>query len=182
MFIATFLLTLAVVSWAQQSVPVPALSKAPGDRNDAAVSAIILMRGGENFGKGAEATITHYFTRHLGFTGETDLLKSNFVEFREYGFRGGPTYRLLRWDRYQPFARALFGYSRFKETVTGPNRPYEEGLSYIVGGGADVRILGQIFARVSGDFEANPSFDGNKTRALRLGIGLKYAFDIRGAR
>ena len=86
--------------------PVPALSKAPGDSNDAAVSGILLMRGGQNFsnspsdwhaGDGAEATITHYFTRHLGFTGEADLMKSNFVEFREYGFRGGPTFRLIRW-------------------------------------------------------------------------------------
>jgi len=182
------MLTLAVVSWAQQAVPVPAITKAPGDSNDVAVSAIILARGGENFsnspsdwhaGTGAEATITHYFTRHLGFTAETDLLKSNFVLFREYGFRGGPTFRLFLSPRFQPFGRALFGYSRYKETNTGPTRPYEQGFSYIVGGGSDIRIVGQIFARVSGDFEANPAFADVKTHAIRVGIGLKYAFGNR---
>lgn len=172
------LLSLAVSAWSQTSVPAPALSKVSSNSNDVAVSGIVLVRDNANTGLGGDVALTHYFMKYLGFTGEADLLKSNYVELREYGFRGGPTFRLFPSSRFQPFARGLFGYSRYKETVTGPNRPYINGFSYILGGGTDIVLVGPLSARLSGDFEDDPSFVGNKTRLLRFGFGLKYSFGI----
>ncbi len=170
------LLSLAVSAWAQTLLPAPALSKVSSNSNDLAVNGIVLVRDNANTGSGGEVALTHFFMRHLGITSEADLLKSNFVGLREYGFRGGPTYRFFLSSRFQPFARGLFGYSRYKETITGPNEPYINGFSYILGGGSDVVLLGPLSARLSGDYEGNPSFNGIKTRMVRFGFGLKYSF------
>ena len=120
------------------------------------------------------------FTRHFGFSADADLLRSDYVQFREYGFRAGPTVRFFQTARMEPFARALIGYSRFKETITGPNEPYVSGVSYLVGMGDDVRLAGPVWARVAGDYEQNSSVGPKATRLLRISFGFTYKFNRFG--
>jgi hypothetical protein len=158
-----------------QTQPVPALSSI-GENTEASVNGDILVRGGPNTGEGMNASLTHYFTRHFGVTADADILKSDFRLFREYGYRAGPSVTFLRTSRIQPFVQALFGYSRFKETVTGPRRPYVSGFSYMMGAGGDVRLVGPVFARLAVDGQVDPSTHGNDTHVLRISFGLAYKF------
>lgn len=137
-----------------------------------------MVRHSDHTGEAADIALTHYFTRNLGFTADGDLLKSNYQDFREYGYRFGPTLRLVANRRLQLFTRGLFGYARFKDGLTGPHRPYEDGFSYTLGGGADTRIAGPLSVRVSGDFEdcTGASSAATPTRYLRIGFGFKYGF------
>jgi hypothetical protein len=176
------LLALAVSTWGQNVLPAPAITSAAGGNNDIAVSGIVSLRQGGNTGIGMDASASRFFTKHLAFTVEADDLKSDFVSFREYGFRGGATYRLFSARRVQPFVRGLAGYSRLKELPTGTNEPYVSGFSYIAGGGADVLVVGALAARVSADLENDPSFTNKLTgvhysvHVGRIGFGLKYSF------
>ena len=173
------LFSLTLFSNAQKPVgptqPVPALTSI-GENNEASVNGVLLVRGGPNTGEGLSASLTHYFMRHFGVTADADVLKSDFVLFREYGYRVGPTVTFLRTSRIHPFAHALFGYSRFKETMTGPHRPYVNGLSYMAGAGGDVRLAGPVFARLAVNGQVDPSTHENKTRLLRISFGLTYKF------
>jgi len=170
-------LILAASAWGENATPPSPLAGASDNSNEIAVSGAVMLRHELNTGTGVDAAITHYFVRNLGFTADADLMRSNYLDFREYGFRGGPTFRLLPERRLQFFAHGLFGYARFKDTGTGSARPYENGFSYVAGGGADVRVAGPISARMSGDFEHFTATGGaNPTRLLRFGFGLKYSF------
>lgn len=175
---AVVLLICAVSAWGAEPGPAPALGLLPVDTNQFAMSGGVLMKQKMNTGEAADAEYTHYFTRNLGFTADADLLRSNYQAFREYGYRFGPTYRFIPNQRVQLFPRALFGYARFKSGLTGPRRPYQDGFSYALGGGADIWLTGPWSARVTGDFEdCVDSFGAaNPTRFLRVEFGFKYSF------
>jgi hypothetical protein len=138
-----------------------------------------------NTGTGLDATVSHNFSKHYGIAADADILRSDFVNFREYGYRAGPTVRFNRISRVQPFARSLFGYSRFKETNTGPQRPYVNGFSFVAGAGADLRLVGPISARLAADYEQNPDIHNPQTgtaamRLLRFTMGFSYRFGAAG--
>lgn len=182
LLIALFTLTMfsnAEEPNSQRALPTPALSTS-GEGNEMSVDGIVFVRGGMNMGDGMDASLTHYFTRHLGFTADADDLTSNFVLFHEYGFRGGPTYTLRPKSRFQPFGRALFGYSRFKEINNGPTRPYVGGLSYLAGVGTDVRVVGSMFTRFAADYENDPHTGIDTTRVFRMSVGVTYKFGRYG--
>ena len=165
--------------------PVSCLGKCRGGASDVSLNGIVFVRGGMNTGTGLDATVSHYFTKHFGIAADADILRSDFVNFREYGYRAGPTVRFNRIWRVQPFARSLFGYSRFKETNTGPQRPYVNGFSYLVGAGSDVRLAGPIYGRLAGDYEQNPDVHNPQTRTaatrlLRFTMGFSYRFGATG--
>lgn len=153
----------------------PALSSITGKNNEASVNGVLLVRGGPNYGEGMNASLTHYFTRHFGVVTDAEVLKSDFQLFREYGYRAGPTVTFLRTPRIQPFAHVLFGYSRFKEKMTGPHLPYVGGFSYMAGAGSDARLAGPVFARVAVDGQVDPDVRG-ATHLLRISFGLTYKF------
>jgi hypothetical protein len=165
-----------------KDAPSPALI-IPGEDNDISLGGIVLDRGIGNIGTGMDASVSHYFTRHFGIATGADLLRSDYVQFKEYGYRAGPTVRLNGIWGVQPFVRSLFGYSRFKETSTGPTQPYVSGFSYLVGTGGDLRLSGLIFARVAADYEEDPNAlhpHNIPTRVLRLSMGLSYRFGGAG--
>jgi len=173
------LLSLAAFSVAEKppdAEPAPAVSMVPVEANEVSLSGVFFERENMNAGKGMSTSLTHYFTGHFGFTADADILKSDFALFREYGYRAGPTVTFLRSYRVQPFAHFLMGYSRFKEINTGPQRPYVSGFSYMPGGGADVRLIGSVFARVAIDGEVDPDTGPSVTHVMRLSFGLNYKF------
>jgi hypothetical protein len=174
-------LSLAAVSNAAEKdvLPVPALSGSGNMNNEFSLSEITSVRHNPwSTGYGVDGTISHYFTRYLGFSADADVLRSDQNAMAAYGFRGGPTARFFRNSRVQPFARALFGYGRLKEVENGPHRPYVNGFSYLAGGGTDVRFLGPLNVRLAADFENDPGNGKSVTnnRLLRFGVGLSYHF------
>ena len=131
-----------------------------------------------NAGVAADAAYTHYFTRNLGLTADADVLGANYEAFRAYGYRVGPTYRFIPYQRLQLFTRGLLGYARFKDGLTGPHRPYQDGFSYTLGGGTNIWLSDGWAARISGDYEncAGSSGKASPTRYLRFGVGFEYSF------
>jgi lipopolysaccharide transport system permease protein len=125
---------------------------------------------------GAEESLSHYFTPHIGVSADVDVMKSSRDWFDAYGFRGGPTARFSKIGRLQPFARGLFGYGRYKATYTGPgpSHPYIGGFSFLAGGGSDVRLTGPFAARIAADYERYPSAPTSPTQLLRLSVGLVW--------
>lgn len=178
MICAVLVLALFANAADRKDIPYPALGN-PGEATDISLGGVVFVRGGMNTGTGLDATVSHYFTRHFGIAADADVLRSEFVQFREYGYRAGPTVRFSRIWRVQPFAHSLFGYSRFKETNTGPQRPYVNGFSFLMGAGGDVRLAGPISARLAADYEQNPDVPSPRsaaTRMLRFTMGLSYRF------
>ena len=181
------LLSLAVVSnaGAQATEPAPSLAGTGFTNNQIALSPIVTVRHNPlSSGYGADGTVSHYFTRYLGFSADADVYRSDQWLQAGYGFRGGPTVRFRRASRLQPFARALFGYARLKEIQTGPTRPYIDGFSYVLGGGADVMLVGRFAARLAADFENDPgvgrSNENLHNRLIRIGVGVSYHFGKYG--
>ena len=182
--ICAVLLVLAMFASAaeRKDAPAPALGE-QGEGGDISLGGIVFLRQAQNFGTGLDATVSHYFTKHFGIAANADLLRSDFVQFRENGYRAGPTVRFNRSSRVRLFARSLFGYSRFRETNTGPRRPYVNGFSFLVGAGGDLRLTGPIYARLAGDYEQNPDVPAPRpavTHLLRLTMGLSYRFGGAG--
>lgn len=185
MICAVLVLALFANAEERRDVPSPALTSSwgSGKVNNISMSEIGFVRGGMNTGTGLDAAVSHYFSKHFGVAADADLLRSDFVNFSEYGYRVGPTVRFNPAWRIQPFARSLFGYSRFRENNTGPQRPYVNGFSYLVGAGGDVWLAGPISARLAADYEQNPNVPDPRpaaTRMLRFTMGLSYQFGSAG--
>ena len=180
---AVLVLALFANAVERKDAPAPAL-RIPGEDSDISLSGIVQVRPDQTksglqiqLGTGMSATVSHYFTRHFGISADADFMRSDYVQFQGYGYRAGPTVRLNHVWRVEPFARALFGYSRYKETNTGPKLPYVSGLSFLAGGGGDLRLSGSIFARLAADYEQqtdSPRPHYATARMLRDTMGLSY--------
>ena len=181
------LLSLPVLSYAgeQDTEPAPALAGTGFTNNEIALSPIVTVRHNPmSSGYGGDGTVSHYFTRYFGFSADADVYRSDQWLQAGYGFRGGPTVRFRRDSRLQPFARGLFGYARLKEIQTGPLAPYISGFSYVLGGGADLMLVGPFAARLAADFEDYPGVGGTiqnlHNRLVRIGVGVSYHFGKYG--
>ena len=166
--------------------PAPALSGLPGV-NEIAIGPMFNLHTDLNTGYGVNATLSHYFTRHFGISSDSEYLKLDTRDLTEYAFRAGPSIHFYEKGRFRPFARALVGYARWKATYTVPSSqlpfrgpagsyPYDGGLSFLVGAGTDIRVSGPISARVAGDFMDDGPTHNDKTRLVRLSVGLTYRF------
>ena len=185
---------MTVPLWAEQTAPPP---RAPiserGASFDVALSGILMLRSNGDFnpnpsswnsGMGVDLSVSHFFTKRLGLTIQSDFLNDSFLNFREYGVRGGAIARIRAGRKVEPFARAMFGYSRYREEKILPNQTNFSGFSYIVGGGMNFRLKGPLAAVGSLDFEGNPAIHNRvgsttattKTRLFRVGVGVKYTF------
>jgi len=186
------LLVASTLMWAQEpAAPTPApASGSEVVRDEVAGGGVLMFRGGGNWdtnptkwklGGGGEISIAHYFSKHFGLTAGGDLLYTKYLNFWEYGYRAGPIVRFRASRRMEPFLRGMGGYSRYKQTGTGPGMPYISGGSYIVGGGVDWWLTGGLSLRTALDFEGNPSFGTGRTRLFRFTAGFKYAFASEAA-
>lgn len=173
---------------AKEALPAPALSNVP-EEDEIAISPIVNLHSDGNAGYGTNATLSHYFTRRFGITADGEYLTSNLYDLHEYAFRVGPTVRFHEKGRVQPFARGLLGYARVKATYTADQKsiggpissyPYDDSASFLLGAGADIALMGPLSARVAGDFIDDLGTHNDKTRMLRLGVGIVYRFGLGG--
>ena len=181
------LLVFAGSMWA--AAPVNSFAADDTGRDDVALSAILMFRGGGdwsanptnwNLGAGGDVSFGHFFNRHFGLMGEADYIQSTFLKYRGYGYRAGPILQLRRGRLIQPYLLGLGGYSRYKEVGLGPGNPYVSGASYIVGGGIDWRLSSLLSLRTGLDFEGNSSLATTKTRMFRFTAGLKITLPSEG--
>jgi hypothetical protein len=180
----TLLLLLVLVAaplWAQYSSPATPPASGAAGRDEIAGGATMMFRGMDQslnpsewkLGGGGEISIARYFSKHFGLTAGADLLYTRYLNFWEYGYRAGPVIRFRPNRRVQPFVRAMGGFSRYKEDLTGGR--YVNGGSFLAGGGIDWRLDGGLSLRTALDYEQNPVTPlFGKTRYLRFTLGFKY--------
>jgi hypothetical protein len=160
-----------------QGVPVPALRTPVGD--DVSVGYMLVVKdSGLNLGNGVEFKSTHYLTRHIGFSAEAEAMQvTPRWNLSEIAARGGATYRFNIGANFQPFVQALAGYASVTATsYFGPGKHTKVGGSLLGGAGADVRVRGPLFARITADVVDN--WDA-KTRFVRGTAGIAYHFGDR---
>ena len=95
---------------------------------------------------------TYNFTRHWGIEGDIHRASSiTPADIGEDSYLIGPRYS-LRYNRIQPYAKALFGLGRFKYNYKdAPHTAYTYKI-YAFGGGVDIALTRLLNLRVV-DFE-----------------------------
>ena len=152
---------------------------------------------------GFNVSVTRYFTKRLGVTGDfsayfrsrTEELPGGTIRFRSRSFNylGGPQVRLTNGTRVTPFLHALAGVANnrfaYRATAAGASTPAADvsvsvtDFSLALGGGLDVRINKRVALRVF-QVEYNPVFlrdrpelntdGGRRLDNVRFSIGVVF--------
>lgn len=126
----------------------------------------------------------NYGTKYIKVLSSSGISVSTRTRLRSYTFMGGPQFTLRRSSRFQPFARALFGWAWYSDStnILANNVPLisevkESNDSFALGGGggADLSFTSHLGARVAVDYIRSFMFN-NSQGNIRATIGFVYRF------
>ena len=136
--------------------------------------------GGQSFNNnGVWASITRYVNDWLGIEGDvtagfgTTPAPSNFVAKTVFA-GGGAHMAMVRDSRLEPWIHALVGVEHFRFTQ-GPVLGSNTGLGYVLGGGADYKLMPRIAIRFGADFLGTRVISANQAN-YQAGVGVIFNF------
>ena len=105
-----------------------------------------------NLGNGSYFTATHYFTQHIGLTGNGEFLHVNAYNLDEKLLMLGATYNLFPGAKYQPWAHFLAGGNWITCCVGKRARSWDHARTFEPGAGVDIRLHGPLYAKIGIDY------------------------------
>lgn len=125
---------------------------------------------------GGTAYVDFDFYRHLGVEGEFRFVKDGEANIYEKTYQIGARYSRVYKDRYQPYAKAMYGRGVFNFATDGQTTANIAYNMFVVGGGLDYRLLPYLNLR--GDFEYQRwfGFPPNGLTPTVVTIGAAYHF------
>jgi hypothetical protein len=117
------------------------------------------------------------FGHNLGVEGVIHYSVNTPTDISENSYVAGPRY-ILRYKRFQPYAKVLFGVGHFGlQQGSFANPDTATYFEYVLGGGLDIHATHHINIRAF-DFEAQkwPGFSKSGLSPLSGTIGVAYVF------
>ena len=117
---------------------------------------------------GLNTSVSYYLRDHLALEGS---VTAAFSEDARYLFYGGGVKVSKGNPKLQPFAHALIGGAHiFPRAATGNN-----GFAFRLGGGAETRLLQQIWLRVEGDYVRSQLYSSGQNNFQAV-AAINYRF------
>jgi hypothetical protein len=117
---------------------------------------------------GLNTSVSYYLRDHLALEGS---VTAAFSEDARYLFYGGGVKVSKGNPKLQPFAHALIGGAHiFPRAATGNN-----GFAFRLGGGAETRLLQQIWLRVEGDYVRSQLYSSGQNN-FQVVAAINYRF------
>ncbi len=116
------------------------------------------------------------FYRHLGVEGEFRFVKDGPSAIYEKTYEVGARYSRIYMNRYQPYAKLMYGRGVFNFATNGVSMANLAYNMFAVGGGLDYRALPYLNVRAEYEYQHWLSFPQNGLNPSVITIGAAYHF------